>query len=168
MEVREISIGKLIPYDNNPRRNDESVPNVMASIAEFGFRVPIIVNAEYVVIAGHTRLKAAEQLGMEKVPCIVVKDLSKEQEAALRIADNKTAELSEWDYEKLKRELAEVVDIDMTELGFSAGLMEDLDSLTKFDLGVEGDFKITIMTDDSEAVEKCKAIAESYGMGVKE
>ena len=73
MEVREISIGKLIPYDNNPRRNDESVPNVMASIAEFGFRVPIIVNAEYVVIAGHTRLKAAEQLGMEKVPCIVVK-----------------------------------------------------------------------------------------------
>lgn len=165
--MTQIPIGLLKPYERNPRRNDESVPYVMASISEFGFRVPILVNAEYVVIAGHTRLKAAEQLGMDKVPCIVIKDLSSAQEAALRIADNKTAELSEWDYEKLKQELSEVAEIDMESFGFSAGLVEYLNSVEKFDLGIEGDFKITVLTDDCEAVEKCTAIAESYGMGVK-
>lgn len=108
----------LIPYENNPRRNDSAVDAVAASIREFGFKVPIIVDKENVIVTGHTRLKAAEQLGLAEVPVIRADDLSEEQINAFRLADNKTGELAGWDFAKLDLELAEIYNIDMEDFGF--------------------------------------------------
>ena len=108
----------LIPYANNPRLNDNAVDAVAASIKEFGFKVPIVVDRENVIINGHTRLKAAHKLGLKQVPCIVADDLTPEQVKAFRLADNKTSELAEWDMDKLGIELGEIPDIDMNAFGF--------------------------------------------------
>ena len=108
----------LIPYANNPRLNDNAVDAVAASIKEFGFKVPIVVDSDNVIINGHTRLKAAHKLGLKQVPCIVADDLTPEQVKAFRLADNKTSELAEWDMDKLNIELGEIPDIDMSSFGF--------------------------------------------------
>ena len=113
-------IGDIRPYQNNPRLNDDAVDAVAASIREFGFRQPIVVDTEGVIIVGHTRYKAALKLGLEKVPVHVAKDLSAEQIKAYRIADNKTAELAEWNYELLPIEIGELqaCNFDLGLLGF--------------------------------------------------
>ena len=113
-----LDVEDVHPYESNPRINDDAVEAVAASIAEFGFRAPIIVDANHVIIAGHTRLKAAKRLGMPKVPVVIADDLSEEQVRAYRLADNKTGELAEWDYDLLDVELDGILDIDMTEFGF--------------------------------------------------
>lgn len=120
MTIKEIKTTALIPYENNPRINDAAVDAVAASIQNFGFKVPIVIDKNNVIVAGHTRLKAAEQLGLEKVPCIVADDLTPEQIKAFRVADNKTAELAEWDIERLEAELQELQDLDfeMSQFGF--------------------------------------------------
>jgi ParB-like chromosome segregation protein Spo0J len=114
------SIEAIRPYENNPRINDDAVDAVAASLTEFGFRQPIVVDAGGVIVCGHTRYKAALQLGLKKVPVHVATDLSAEQIKAYRIADNKTADLAEWDYEILPIELSELADagFDMTLLAF--------------------------------------------------
>ena len=111
-------IGDLIPYFNNPRHNDAAVDKVAESIKQFGFQNPIIVDRENVVIAGHTRLKAAELLGLEEIPVIVAKSLTDEQARAYRLADNKTGEFSEWDINALDKEIAELNEIDLSLFGF--------------------------------------------------
>lgn len=120
MQVFEIALNDLKEYENNPRKNDKAVGAVLESIKAFGFRVPLIIDGENVIVAGHTRKKAAELLGLASVPCIKADDLTPEQIKAFRLADNKTAELSEWDFEKLERELAELaaLEIDMQKFGF--------------------------------------------------
>nr|DAO47756.1 MAG TPA: ParB protein [Caudoviricetes sp.] len=118
MDIVQKGLGELSPYENNPRVNDEAVDAVAASIKEFGFKVPIVIDAQGVIVAGHTRYRAAKKLGLEAVPCIVANDLSEEQIRAFRLADNKTAELASWDEERLAQELAEIADIDMTVFGF--------------------------------------------------
>ena len=120
MTIKQILTNKLIPYENNPRNNDGAVDAVAASIKEFGFKIPIIVDKDMVVVAGHTRLKAAKKLGLEKVPCIVADDLTDKQIKAFRLADNKTAELAEWDIEALTLELDDLdgMGFDMSEFGF--------------------------------------------------
>jgi DNA modification methylase len=125
IELRKLS--DIKPYENNPRLNDDAVEAVAASIREFGFRQPIVVDAEGVIICGHTRYKAALKLGLEKVPVHVAKDLTPEQIKAYRIADNKTAELSDWNYELLPIELGELqgMNYDLGLLGF------DQDELAK-------------------------------------
>lgn len=97
------NISELNPYKNNPRFNDEAVEAVANSIKQFGFKVPIIIDSSNIIVAGHTRLKAAKQLGMDKVPCIVADDLTEEQIRAFRLVDNKVSELADWDYEKLEK-----------------------------------------------------------------
>ena len=119
----------LIPYANNPRLNDNAVDAVAASIKEFGFKVPIVVDRENVIINGHTRLKAAHKLGLKQVPCIVADDLTPEQVKAFRLADNKTSELAEWDMDKLDIELGEIPDIDMNAFGFDIEIY-DMDEAT--------------------------------------
>lgn len=111
----------LIPYENNPRINDYAVKKVMESIKEFGFRNPILVDKDMVIIAGHTRREASLLLGLEKVPYIVADDLTDEQVKAYRIADNKLAELAVWDEEMLKQELLDLqeTDIDLEVMGFT-------------------------------------------------
>ena len=125
----------LIPYENNPRINDGAVKFVKNSIEEFGFKVPIVIDKNGVIVAGHTRYKASQELGLETVPCVVADDLTDEQVKAFRIADNKTAEKASWDLDTLKtemEELEEIDGIDMREFGF-------------------GDFEISALTEDMEA-----------------
>lgn len=107
----------MIPYENNPRINDNAVDAVAASIKEFGFKVPIIVDKNNVIVAGHTRLKAAQKLGLEEVPVIVADDLTEEQIKAFRLADNKVSELADWDFSKLEAELSGL-EMDMTQFNF--------------------------------------------------
>lgn len=118
----------LVPYYNNPRHNQDAVGPVAESIKAFGFKVPIVVDENMEVITGHTRLKAAKQLGLDKVPVIVAEDLDEDQVRAYRLADNKVAELASWDDEKLLDELAEISSLDMTLFGFedAEALLDEL------------------------------------------
>src|SRR5262245_22397589 len=120
MKVEIWSLSRVKPYDKNPRLNDDAVDAVAASIREFGFRQAIVVDADGVIICGHTRYKAAQKLGLEKVPVHVAKDLTPEQIKAYRIADNKTSELSDWNYDLLPIELGELqgMNYDLGLLGF--------------------------------------------------
>lgn len=125
MKIIEMEIGKIKPYEKNPRKNDASVPKLMKSIQEFGFKVPIVVDKNNVIVTGHTRYKAAIKLGLDVVPCIVANDLTDKQIKAYRLADNKVSEFSVWDYDLLGEELGELSDdFDMGELGFSMDMEE--------------------------------------------
>jgi len=108
MEVIERKTSELLPYEKNPRRNEGAVKAVAASIKEFGFKVPIVVDGNDVIVAGDTRLKAAKLLKLKTVPTVVADDLTPEQIKAFRLADNKVAELSGWDFEALEQELADL------------------------------------------------------------
>lgn len=120
---------ELIPYENNPRINDQAVDAVANSIEELDFRNPIIVDKNNVVIAGHTRLKAAKQLGLEEVPVIKANDMTPEQARAYRLIDNKTNELADWDKVALNEELKELQDyLDMEDFGFDS-LIEEAEEL---------------------------------------
>ena len=118
MKITEIEVEKLIPYANNPRNNDEAVDKVAASIHEFGFKVPVVVDGENVIVCGHTRVKAAKKLGLATVPCVVADDLTDAQIKAFRLADNKVSEFATWDFEKLELELADLPEMEMTAFGF--------------------------------------------------
>jgi ParB-like chromosome segregation protein Spo0J len=124
-------IGTIRPYENNPRKNDNAVDAVAASIRQFGWRVPIVCDEQMVIVAGHTRYKAALKLGLEMVPVHIASGLTPAQLKAFRIADNQTATLSQWDDDKLPLELAQLqgMDFDLNLTGFSADeLMRLLDS----------------------------------------
>ena len=130
MEIIKMSVSDLIPYDNNPRNNSMAVEKVAKSIQEFGFKNPIIVDKDNVIIAGHTRLLAAKELGLDSVPVIVAEDLDDAKVKAFRLADNKVSEFSGWDFGKLDEELAGLAcfDIDMSSFGFddiASGDLED-------------------------------------------
>ncbi len=125
MKIVNKKVDDLIPYENNPRYNDESVEYVANSIKEFGFKVPIIVDKNNVIVAGHTRYKASLELGLEEVPTIVADDLSDEQIKAFRLADNKVGEKSSWNLELLEEELREL-GLDMNKFGF-----DDLEDISK-------------------------------------
>jgi site-specific DNA-methyltransferase (adenine-specific) len=120
-------------YDNNPRKNDEAVKYVAESIKEFGFKVPIVIDKEGVIVAGHTRWKAAKSLNIKEVPCIIADDLSDDQIKAYRLADNKVAEFAEWDFNILNLELDELLAFDMSTFGFDIDEVVD-EYGTDFDL----------------------------------
>ena len=117
LKIEYVDIDSIKPYENNPRHNEEAIPYVMNSIKEFGFKNPIIIDKNNVIIAGHTRLESAKRLGMKEVPIIYADDLTEEQVKAFRLADNKVSEKAEWDFNMLDAELADL-DIDMTDFGF--------------------------------------------------
>lgn len=121
MEITEKKVSDLVPYDKNPRKNEEAVKYLAESIKAFGFKVPIIIDNNNVIVAGHTRYKAAKSLGMETLPCIVADDLTEEQIKAFRLVDNKVAEKAEWDYDLLSSELDELFDFNMSDFGFLTG-----------------------------------------------
>lgn len=118
LNIVQKKIVDLIEYGNNPRHNDDAVDAVAKSISEFGFKVPVIISENNVIIAGHTRLKACKKLGIEEVPCVIADDLTEDQIKAFRLADNKTSELATWDLDKLTKEL-EFIEMDMTQFGFA-------------------------------------------------
>lgn len=119
MKIEWWDIDKVVPYDNNPRHNDDAVEKVANSLKTFGWKQPCVVDSDGVLVAGHTRIKAAKSLNMDKVPVLVANDLTPAEIQAYRLADNKTAELATWDMEALSVELEGLeVDFDMAEFGF--------------------------------------------------
>ena len=110
MEIHEISITRLKEYENNPRTNDLAVEKVKYSIERFGFLFPVVIDINYVIVCGHTRVRACRELGVKNIPCIIADDLSEEQINLFRLVDNKTSEYSDWDFEKLQKELS-LIDI---------------------------------------------------------
>jgi len=122
MEIVMMNIDEIIPYENNPRKNDDAVEAVANSIKNFGFKSPIVVDANKVIVNGHTRLKASKLLGLTMVPVIIASDLTEDQCRALRLADNKTAEIASWDKKLLMQELESIdwegLQMDMTDFGF--------------------------------------------------
>ncbi|MGH2232801.1 DNA modification methylase [Enterococcus faecalis] len=120
MDIKVQKTEDLIPYEKNPRHNEDAITAVAKSIEKFGFKVPIVVDAFNVIVNGHTRLKAAKYLGLKEVPTIIADDLTPEQIKAFRLADNKVGEIATWDEELLNAELDELADLDfdMTEFGF--------------------------------------------------
>ena len=125
VNIKYLDIEELKPYENNPRFNDEAVEMVKNSIKEFGFKVPIIIDKDNVIIAGHTRLKAAKELGLSKIPTIKADDLSPEQVKAFRLADNKVSEIAEWDFNALGLEISKIPDFDLSEFGFDDFISDD-------------------------------------------
>lgn len=114
MNIREISVARLREYENNPRNNDLAVEKVKYSIQRFGFLFPVIVDMNYTIVAGHTRVRACRELGLPSVPCIIADELTEEQVNFFRLVDNKTSEYSDWDFEKLKSELS-LIDLTLDE-----------------------------------------------------
>ena len=129
MEIIYKKVGDLIPYEKNPRNNTKAVKYVAKSIEEFGFKQPIIIDRDNVVVCGHTRLMATKRLGIEEVPCIVADDLTDEQIKAFRLADNKVAEQSEWDIGLLNEELDDILNVDMGDFGFDIFSMDELEGM---------------------------------------
>ena len=123
LKIEYVDIDSIKPYENNPRHNEEAIPYVMNSIKEFGFKNPIIIDKNNVIIAGHTRLESAKRLGMKEVPIIHADDLTEEQVKAFRLADNKVSEKAEWDFKLLDEEL-ENLDINMEDFGFEKTIEE--------------------------------------------
>lgn len=117
MEIVNKKLNEIKPYEKNPRKNEEAVEYVANSIKEFGFKVPIVIDKDGVIVTGHTRYKAAKKLGLEEVPTIMADDLSEEQIKAFRLADNKVSEKAKWNKDLLMSELFDL-EMDMEQFGF--------------------------------------------------
>lgn len=140
MKVDLIDLEKVIPYARNPRITVHAVDKVAASIKEFGFRQPIVVDSEMVIIAGHVRYLASQKLGLKKVPVHIAESLTAAQVQAYRIADNRTGEEAQWDKELLAIELGELesLEFDNSILGFELSELEELKrGLDSLEDGVE-------------------------------
>lgn len=173
MKITEIKVEKLIPYANNPRNNDEAVDKVAASIHEFGFKVPVVVDGENVIVCGHTRVKAAKKLGLATVPCVVADDLTDAQIKAFRLADNKVSEFATWDFEKLELELADLPEMEMTAFGFETGVDsggnnegEPSESASSFNY--EEQYGVIVMCEDEAQQEEIynRLVEEGYSCKV--
>ena len=149
MKIVNVKLDEIRPYENNPRVNAGVVDSLAAIIREFGFRNPAVLNRDKVIIEGHTRLLACRKLGLETMPCIIAEDLTEEQERALRIADNKIAEMAEWDDDKLKIELDALQEagFDLSLLAFGDG---ELDKLLGGEVGTHGETEPDAVPDAPE------------------
>lgn len=166
MEIINMLLTELVPYEKNPRKNDEAVKYVAESIRQFGFKVPIIIDKDGVIVAGHTRYKAAKNLKMKEVPCIVADDLSDEQIKAFRLADNKVAEKAEWDFDLLSDELEGLFDIDMEAFGFDDVVVSENPEINRREKSIDvGTLNIII---DCESEEDMRYKYETItGVGIK-
>lgn len=134
MEIQHRRLEEITPYENNPRVNNDGVEAVAESIKAFGFKVPMVLDKDGVIICGHTRYKAAQKLGIDQVPCVIADDLTEKEAKAFRLADNKVSDFSIFDNKKLLEELDGLDDI-----------------FTGFEMG--GLFDNTLDEDDSSALE---------------
>lgn len=154
MKVELVALDKVIPYARNPRITAHAVDKVAASIKEFGFRQPIVVDSEMVIIAGHVRHLASQKLGLKKVPVHVADGLTAEQVKAYRIADNRTGEDAQWDKEMLALEIGELdaASFDTSLLGFEAAELDELHrGLEALGDGLEDDGEKPIEEADTKA-----------------
>lgn len=164
MKVENKPIDSIKPYENNPRDNDDAINAVANSLHEFGWQQPIVVDKDNVIIAGHTRYKAAQSLGLKEVPVVVASNLSDQQVKAYRLADNKTAELADWDTKKLDEELQDILDIDMTDFGFD----EDIEFDPADDVDTRIDEPTDIDEDDDLIEVKCPKCGEVFKVNLSD
>lgn len=174
-QVEWLDVNALTPYAKNARINDKTVPYLKNSIQRFGFRVPLVIDKDSVVVCGHTRLKAALELGMAKVPCVRAADLTEDEIKAFRLADNRIQEISEWDADLRDTELLELKDIgfDMAELGFEE-IGKDWDNIDEITdkqeapslEGAHNVIKVVVSPDTDDAT--FDAIKEAVREAVKE
>ena len=151
MNIQNIALADVHPYARNPRKNDEAVKNVAASIREFGFLVPLVIDANHEIVAGHTRYKAAKSLGMKTVPCVIADELTKDQIKAFRLADNKVGEMAGWDMDLLPLELADIA-LPMADFGFEIISDDDFSENFTLDDGEKKPFQqISITVHDEQA-----------------
>ena len=164
MNIIEIPVNQLKPYKKNARFNENAVPKVAESIRQFGFKVPIVVDKDMVVITGHTRLSAAKTLGLKKVPCIIADDLTEEQVKAFRLVDNRTSEFASWNYDLLQSELDEL-ECDLSDFEFPELTYEDTMSADELESMLDDDTDPTSeygKDDDEETDSKPLEHKEEY------
>ena len=125
LKIEYVDINNIKPYKKNPRKNEKAIPYVMESIKQFGFKNPVILDKDNVIVAGHTRIESAKRLGITEIPCIYADDLTDEQIRAFRLADNKVGEIAEWDIDLLDTELDDILNIDMSDFGFDLDLEDE-------------------------------------------
>jgi ParB-like chromosome segregation protein Spo0J len=174
MQIELWPIEKLIPYENNPRKNDGAVNAVAKSIKDYGFKNPVIVDEHGVILAGHTRKLAAEQLNLKQVPVIVASDLTPEQARQFRLIDNSTASIAEWELEKLMQECAAMPEVEFKDFGLdleaellkAQGLTPD-DGSEDSQEGVKQNDKITVIIDDMSQKAEIKAAIEAAIEGLE-
>lgn len=166
MEIINKKLEELIPYENNPRDNEKAIDKVADSIKEFGFKVPLVIDKNNVIVTGHTRYLASKKLGLKEVPCLIADDLNEKQIKAFRIADNKVSDYSIWDNKKLLGELEELnfeifTGFEMSDLFED---IKDLDILDENDNDVINEnpegvvYVVQFKTQDKELIEKVKEL----------
>ena len=167
MEIKMVKVEDLKPYENNPRFNDDAVEYVAKSIKEFGFKVPMVIDKDNVIVAGHTRYKASMELGLKEVPCIVADDLTEEQVKAFRLADNKVSDYSIWNNVALLEELDDLKDLDIfTGFDFSDNFEDILDESDTKILGEEEKiYSIVIKSTNKEDIDKVRDFCEDNNIG---
>ena len=162
LSIVYLPLDEVHPYDKNPRKNDIAVDKVAESIQEFGWQVPIVIDKNHVIIAGHTRYKAAQKLGIDKVPCVIAEGLSEKQVKAYRLADNKVSDYSLWDNKLLLEELLDIDNEVFT--GFEIGETFDVldESSSKLDMDAEDGsiYELVIRSENKEKLEKLQEIWE--------
>lgn len=174
MEIVNMKIGEVHPYENNPRVNDDAVDQVAESIKTYGFKNPIIVDKDNVIICGHTRLRAAKKLGLKSVPVIVAADLSPEKVKAYRLADNKTSDFAIWDNKKLLKELEEInkelfTGFETSDFFEDVGSLSEVEELDEADKRVldensEGaEYKLVFKTKNVKMIEAVRDFIEQHG-----
>lgn len=167
MQIKMIKLGDLKPYENNPRINDDAVEYVKKSIEEFGFKVPMVIDKNNVIVAGHTRYKASKELGLKEVPCIIADDLTDDQVRAFRLADNKVSDYSIWDNVALLKELEQLDGLDIfTGFDFSDSFEEVLDETDTSILGEEEQiYKIVVKSVNKEEIDMVRQFCEDNNIG---
>lgn len=163
MQIIEKNIEELIPYEKNPRVNENAVDYVAKSIREFGWKVPIVIDENNVIVTGHTRYKAAKKLGIKNIPCVIANDLTDVQVKAYRIADNKVSDYSLWDNKLLLDELEEIGKLDENLFtGFELGDVFDVFDEREKDAVTESEFgfvyELVLKSEDKEKLEKIQKI----------
>jgi hypothetical protein len=162
MNILTLQLSDIYPYEKNPRKNDNAVDAVAASIRQFGFLVPLVIDRAHIIVAGHTRYKAAQRLGMKTVSCVVADELNEDQIRAFRLADNKVGEMAQWDVDLLPLELADIA-MDMSAFGFEAVSDEDFGEDFTLDDGGKKPFQqISLTLHDKQAELLHAAIAHVY------
>jgi len=162
MNVKTISLAEIHPYANNPRKNDEAVAGVAASIKRFGFLIPMVIDRNGEIICGHTRYKAAKQLGLKEVPCVIADELTEDEIKAFRLADNKVSEKAQWDMDLLPVELAGIM-LPMEDFGFESISPDDFGENFVLDEGGKKPFQqISITVHDKQAELILRAIKYVY------
>ena len=172
MNIQTLPLKDIHPYARNPRKNAEAVKGVAASIREFGFLVPLVIDRNHEIVAGHTRFLAAQSLGIKEIPCVIADELTEDQIKAFRLADNKVGEMAQWDMDLLPLELQGIV-LPMTDFGFEAISDEDFAENFTLDAGDKKPFQqISITVHDEQAklilaaikyVYDQEAVTETFG-----